>query len=894
MAIERGVDDVDISELDIEDNSKEVQIDVEDESFDEILGPGFDDEEGIETLEDGTMLIGMPPPVQMGTDVEDFYENLAEVLDRADLGRIYNDCVADYKSDLASRQEWEKTYKEGLEFLGMKFENRSEPFEGASGIVHPLLAESVTQFQAQAYKEMLPPGGPVKTQVVGMGTPQTDLQAARVQEYMNYQITQVMREYDPETDQMLFYLPLSGSAFRKVHFDQTLDRPVSRFIPSEDLVVPYGATSLDNAVRITHVVDMPINDVKKLQASGFYKKSKAAERSSSFLNDSEIEEELDELQGVKPSGNYNSDQCEILEMHADLDIPGYEDLDAEGEETGIKLPYIVTISRSQSQVLSIRRNYNQEDPMRKRIDYFVQYKFLPGVGFYGFGLTHMIGGLSRGATSILRQLIDAGTLANLPAGFKARGIRIRDADTPLQPGEFRDMDAPGGSLRDALMPLPFKEPSATLLNLLGMLVDAGKRFASIGDMQVGDGNQEAPVGTTIALLERGSRVMSAIHKRLHYSQRIEFNLLAKLFKDYLPPAYPYMIANGNPGIKQQDFDDRIDIIPVSDPNIFSMSQRVMLAQEMMRMVQSNPEIHGPMGMYNAYKRMYEAMGVQQVEQILPPPPPPPQPMPMAPAMENANFMMMQPATPFPDQDHEAHIESHITVYNSAVVKTNPQLRAMIQAHVYQHIDLMARQQAMQDPEVQQMQQQMQMMGPPPGMGPPPSGGPMGAPPSGPPGVNPSAMPPQGGAPMGPPPPMGGPPPMGPPPMEGMQPPGPPPPNPMQAMIEAKVAQITVQLMEKVAPIFEAEDSDDPLVELRREELNIKSMDLERKAKEAEQRFGLDEERIEKDYLMDQERMDLQADIADMKNKTAQDRLKLQESIQMANVAEKMTKNIFGN
>jgi len=506
----------------------------------------------------------------------------------------------------------------------------------------------------------------------------------------------------------------------------------------------------------------------------------------------------------------------------------------------------------------------------------------------------MIGGLSRGATSILRQLIDAGTLSNLPAGFKARGIRIRDADTPLQPGEFRDMDAPGGSLRDALMPLPFKEPSATLLNLLGMLVDAGKRFASIGDMQVGDGNQEAPVGTTIALLERGSRVMSAIHKRLHYSQRIEFNLLAKLFKDYLPPAYPYMIANGNPGVKQQDFDDRIDIIPVSDPNIFSMSQRVMLAQEMMRMVQSNPEIHGPMGMYNAYKRMYEAMGVQQVEQILPPPPPPPQPMPMAPAMENANFMMMQPATPFPDQDHEAHIESHITVYNSAVVKTNPQLRAMIQAHVYQHIDLMARQQAMQDPEVQQMQQQMQMMGPPPGMGPPPSGGPMGAPPSGPPGVNPSAMPPQGGAPVGPPPPMGGPPPMGPPPMGGMQPPGPPPPNPMQAMIEAKVAQITVQLMEKVAPIFEAEDSDDPLVELRREELNIKSMDLERKAKEAEQRFGLDEERIEKDYSMDQERMDLQADIADMKNKTAQDRLKLQESIQMANVAEKMTKNIFGN
>jgi len=870
MAIERGVDDVDIQELKIEDNSKEIQVDVEDDSFDEILGSGFSEDDDIETLDDGTMLIGMPPPDIMA-EGDDFYENLAEVLDRSTLRSLYNDCIADYKDDLSSRKEWEQTYREGLEFLGMKFEERSEPFEGASGIVHPLLAESVTQFQAQAYKEMLPPGGPVKTQVVGLGTPQTDLQAARVQEYMNYQITQVMKEYDPETDQMLFYLPLSGSAFRKVHFDQTLGRPVSRFIPSENLVVPYGASSLDSAVRITHVVDMSINDVKKLQQTGFYRKTNMSNRTANIVSDSDIEEELDELQGVKPSSNSSSDECEILEMHVELDIEGYEDIDADGEETGIKLPYIVTISQSESQILSIRRNYDQNDPMRKRIDYFVHYKFLPGVGFYGFGLTHMIGGLSRGATSLLRQLIDAGTLANLPAGFKARGIRIRDSDVPLQPGEFRDMDAPGGSLRDALMPLPFKEPSGTLLNLLGMLVEAGKRFASIGDMQVGDGNQEAPVGTTVALLERGSRVMSAIHKRLHYSQRIEFNLLARTFKENLPAAYPYMVANGNPGLIQQDFDDRIDIIPVSDPNIFSMSQRVMLSQEMLRMVQANPEIHGPMGMYNAYKRMYEAMGVQQVEQILPPPPPPPQPMPVAPAMENANFMMMQPATPFPDQDHQAHIDSHITVYNSAVVKTNPQLRAMIQAHVYGHIDLMARQQAMQDPEVQQMQQQMQMMGPPPGMAPPQLGGPMGGPPSGPPGASPSLAPPQGGAPM-----------------------GPPPPNPMQAMIESKVAQITADMLEKIAPIFEAEDTNDPLVELRRQELDIKAKDVQRKAMEAQQRMEMDEDRIDKDYAMDQERMDLQADIADMKNKTAQDRLRLQESIQMANVAERMTKNIFGN
>ena len=880
MAIERGVDEIDISELEIEDNSKEIEISVEDEAFEEIVGPGGD-EEGIETLEDGTMLVGMPPPMPVDQG-EDFFENIADILDRADLGRIYNDCVADYKSDRSSRREWENTYREGLEFLGMKFEDRSEPFEGASGIIHPLLAESVTQFQAQAYKEMLPSGGPVKTQVIGMGTPQTDLQAARVQEYMNYQLTQVMKEYDPETDQMLFYLPLSGSAFRKVHFDKTLDRPVSRFIPAENIVVPYGTGSLDSAVRITHVIDMSINDVKKLQESGFYRKTKMSDRTSDIPGDSEIEEEIDELQGVKPSGNSNSDECEILEMHVELDIPGFEDINDEGEETGIKLPYIITLSQLQSEILSIRRNYDQNDPMRKRIDYFVHYKFLPGVGFYGFGLTHMIGGLSRGATSLLRQLIDAGTLANLPAGFKARGIRIRDSDIPLQPGEFRDMDAPGGSLRDALMPLPFKEPSSTLLSLLGMLVDAGKRFASIGDMQVGDGNQEAPVGTTIALLERGSRVMSAIHKRLHYSQRIEFNLLAKIFKESLPPAYPYMVANGNPGVKQADFDDRIDIIPVRDPNIFSMSQRVMIAQEMLQMVQANPEIHGPMGIYNAYKRMYEAMGVQQVDQILPPPPPPPQPMPTAPAMENANFMMMMPATPFPDQDHKAHMDAHVTVYKSTVVKTNPQVQSMIQAHIYAHIDMMARNQAMQDPQIQQMQQQMQMAGPPQMGGPPPQPG-MGGPP------------PQPG--MGAPPPMGGPPPQpgmgGPPAQPGMEGQPPPPPSPMQVMIETKVAQITAELMDKIAPIFETEDTDDPLVELRREELGIKAQDVQRKAKEAQQRMGMDEERIDKDYEMDQERIDLQADIADMKNKTAQDRINLQKTVQMGNLAEKMTKNIFG-
>jgi hypothetical protein len=850
MAIERGVDDNDILNLDIQDNSKEIEVNVQPEI--DTMFEGIDDDQN-EILEDGTMLVGMPPAPMMEQG-GDFFENLAQVISDADLGRIYSECMSDYEDDKSSRKEWEEQYKEGLEFLGMKFEERTEPFEGASGIIHPLLAESVTQFQAQAYKEMLPPGGPVKTQVVGMMTPNTDLQAARVQEFMNYQITQVMKEYDPETDQLLFYLPLSGSAFRKVHFDQTLDRPVSRFIPSEKMIVPYGASSLDSATRITHVIDMSINDVKKLQLSGFYKKSDISYQSSPSYSTDGVNEEIDELQGVKPSGDSGSDECEILEMHIDLDIPGFEDVDAEGIETGIKLPYIVTLLPKQSTILSIRRNYNQNDPMRRRVDYFVHYKFLPGVGFYGFGLTHMIGGLSRGATSILRQLIDAGTLSNLPAGFKARGIRIRDDDVPIQPGEFRDMDAPGGSLREALMPLPFKEPSGTLLNLLGMLVDAGRRFASIGDMQVGDGNQEAPVGTTVALLERGSRVMSAIHKRLHYSQRIEFNLLAGLFRDYLPPQYPYMTANGNQSVKQSDFDDRIDIIPVSDPNIFSMSQRVMLAQEMLRMVQAAPDIHGPMGIYNAYKRMYEAMGVQQVDQILPPPPPPPEPQPVAAAIENAGFLAMQPATPFPDQDHMAHISIHMSFYNSAVCQANPQIQGLVMAHVYAHIDMMARNQAQQDPEIMQMQQQMQMM-----QQQMPSPVPM------------PGMPPQPPNPQ----------------MQQMQ-------MQMQAMMETKVAQITAQLVDQIAPAFAPKQDEDPLVGLRREELNIKAADVERKAEEANKRFGLDQERLDTQRELSEERNDIQVDIAKMKDQTAQDRLKLQQAVQMGNLAEKMTKNFFGN
>jgi len=846
MAIERGVDEIDIDELDIEDNSKEILI--SDESEDELMFDGIEDgDESI--LEDGTMVFGED---DLDEDIPlPFTANLAEELDKTDLGRIYSNLMGDIDDDKSSRKEWMDQYTEGLKFLGMKFENRTEPFDGASGVIHPLLAESVTQFQAQAYKEMLPAGGPVKTNVIGMGTPQTDLQAARVQEYMNYMITQEMKEYDPETDQLLFYLPLSGSAFRKVHFDQSLGRPVSRFIPSEKLIVPYGTTSLDDAVRITHVIDMSMNQVRKLQQAGFYKKTSMSDSGNDYSDTDQIDEEIDELQGVKPSGSSNDYECELLEVHVELDIPGYEDVDQMGEETGIKLPYIVTLSPKQSTILSIRRNYVQADMMRKRIDYFVHYKFLPGVGFYGFGLTHMIGGLSQASTSILRQLIDAGTLANLPAGFKARGIRIRDNDIPLQPGEFRDMDAPGGSLRDALMPLPFKEPSQTLLQLLGMLVEAGRRFASVGDMQVGDGNQQAPVGTTIALLEKGSRVMSAIHKRMHYSQRIEFNLLARVIKDSPLKSYPYMIASGQQQLMAQDFDDRIDIIPVSDPNIFSMSQRVMLAQEMMQMVQTNPQIHGPQGTYEAYRRMYEAMGVQQIEQLLPPPP---QPQPASPGMENATFLQGQPAQAFPDQDHDAHIKSHLLLFKLPVIQKVPegqmQAAALIQGHIYQHIDLKAREMAQQDPEVTQMNQQIQQMQQQSQMDP----------------MMMQQMQQQ---------------------VQQMQ-------QQMQTIMEDKVAQKTVELLQKVESDLQIGQEEDPLVGLRKEELDLKDKDIDRKAQEAQQRIKLEGDRIDNNVELGQDRLALQDHTAHLKDDVAKERIDLQRSAQMAKTAENMAKNFFNN
>jgi hypothetical protein len=806
-------------ELDVENLDKQIEIGIPDE---EVFGEG---EVDIEEMEDGSVLVGPTPPVlQEG----EFYQNLAEELEDQELAKILNTCLGDVQGDKSSRKEWEQQYRDGLEFLGMRYEERTQPFAGASGVTHPLLAESVTQFQAQAYKELLPSNGPVRTQIIGAKTPDSEQQASRVKEYMNYQITQVMKEYDPETDQLLFYLPLSGSAFRKVYYDQNLGRAVSQFIPSEDLVVPYGTADLQSAIRITHMLEMPINDVRKLQQSGFYIDVELSEmRGGADYEANDIQEEIDRLQGEEPSYS-STGECRLYEIHTDLNLQGYEDVDAEGNETGIKLPYIITLSPRNNAILSIRRNWRPEDPLKQKIHYFVHYKFLPGLGFYGFGLTHMIGSLSRSATSILRQLIDAGTLANLPAGFKARGIRIRNDDAPLQPGEFRDMDAPGGSLRDAFVTLPFKEPSATLLNLLAILVDAGRRFASIADLQIGQGNQEAPVGTTVALLERGTQVMSAIHKRLHYAQKLEFNLLAKIFAEALPPMYPYLTANGDQTIKQADFDARVDIVPVSDPNIFSMSQRIALAQELMQMVQSNPEIHGPQGIQESYRRMYMAMNVENIDAILPPLP---VPQPKDPATENSGLILQQPAQAFPQQDQDSHITSHLSLYNTAQAQMNPPVLSLIQAHIYQHVSFKAAQ--MVDMENQQNPQMMQMQ------------------------------------------------------QQAMQ-------NPelqqqMMAQVATRVAQVIAELMAQLNVNFAPPNPEDPLVDLRREEIAVKSADVQRKAREFEEKQKYDMVDMQQRDEIARERLDVMEDIAEMRNETAQDRLDQQEEFKKMDIKKEKGK-----
>ena len=734
---------------------------------------------------------------------DDFYKNLAEDMDDTVLSRMAGSLIQDYRKDKVSRQDWEQTYTQGLDLLGFKYTDQTRPFQGASGVTHPLLAESVTQFQAQAYKELLPPEGPVRTQVVGAATRETVEQAKRVENFMNYMLMEEMQEYTPEFDQLLFYLPISGSTFKKIYYDEIMQRAVAKFIPAQDLVVPYYATDLKDCERITHVIKMSDNEVLKKQRAGFYRD---IELSVKRPEDSSLKQKLDEIEGVKPAGDTEF-QHNILEMHVDLDLEEYEkNPDRTKKNKNIKIPYIVTIDEGSQEILSIYRNYDPEDELMKRTEYFVHYKFLPGLGFYGFGLIHMIGGLSRTATSALRQLLDAGTLANLPAGFKSRGIRIRDDDQPFQPGEFRDVDAPGGNIKDQFQLLPFKEPSPTLFQLLGFCVQAGQRFASIADMQLGEDSANRAVGTTIALLERGSRVMSAIHKRIYYTMKQEFNLLADVFATYLPPVYPYAVTGADRLVKVEDFDDKVDVIPVADPNIFSMAQRFTLAQTQLQIAQSNPQMHD---LREAYRRVYEAIGTREIDLLMPPPQ---EPFAQDPALENARALKMELLNVFPEQDHDAHIAAHGAFIQSRMIQINPMVYALLQGHISDHISFKAQ------GEVGAMiaeSEEMNMMAK----------------------QDPAGFEIQ-----------------------------------FNSMVAKRIAELTTQLIQAEG----GTQQQDPLVALKQRELDLKAMDIQRRAQETQQDLERKEIELEEKYDIERMKMENQEEQAAERMKVAKDKLKLAE------------------
>jgi len=760
--------------------------------------------------EDGGATVDFDPQANLkipGT--EEHFDNLADILPDDVLDPVGNKLTGDYMDYKMSRKDWEQSYINGIDLLGFKYVNRTQPFQGASGATHPVLAEAVTQFQAQAYKELLPADGPVRTQIIGASSPQRQAQSDRVKDFMNYQILDVMKEYEPEFDSMLFHLPLAGSTFKKVYYDELLGRAVSKFVPADDLVVPYTANSLDDAEAVVHIVKMSENDLRKQQVNGFYRDIELA--APSYPADDRLKDAERKLEGTQRTAR-NEQLYTLLECHVNLDLEGFEDQNSQtGEPSGIKLPYVVTIEYGSQKVLSIRRNFAPNDPLKKKIQYFVHFKFLPGLGFYGFGLIHMIGGLSRTATAALRQLLDAGTLSNLPAGFKQRGVRVRDDANPIQPGEWRDVDAPGGSLKESFYNLPYKEPSQTLLQLMGVVVSAGQRFAAIADMQVGEGNQSAAVGTTIALLERGSRVMSAIHKRLYVGMKQEFKLLAKVFSTFLPPEYPYDVIGAAKNVKQADFDDRIDVLPVADPNIFSMSQRITMAQTELQLAMSNPQMHN---LYVAYRKMYEAIGVKNIDQVLPPPPPP---LPKDPALENIDALGQKPFQAFPGQDHRAHITSHLNFMATNMVRNNPPVMAALQKNCLEHISLMAQEQIQLEfrNEMQmlpQLQQQATM--------------------------NPQAK------------------------MQLQE---------ISQKIEARkailIAEMTEEFMKEEKRITSQFDHD-PLLKLKSREVDLKAMENQRKEEETKARINLDQAKLVQNKEITDDKLEQNEDLAQLRADTA--------------------------
>ena len=791
-------------------NPKEVQQEQQQQVAGDMMQPPVD----IQNNEDGSVDINFDPGAVNPGDTKDHFSNLAELLPDNVLDPLAHELYNNYQDYKTSRKDWERSYTSGLDLLGFNYDDRTEPFKGASGATHPVLAEAVTQFQSLAYKELLPSGGPVRTQIVGMPTPQKEQQAIRVRDYMNYQVMTEMKEYEAEFDQMLFYLPLAGSAFKKVYYDALMQRAVSKFVPADDLVVPYTATSLDDCEAIIHSVRMSENELRKQQVGGFYRD---IEVNPAYMTETELQKKERELEGV--SRGREERMYTILECHVNIDLEGFEDVNPQdGEFTGIKLPYIVTLEEGTRKILSIRRNFDVKDPKKARIEHFVHFKFLPGLGFYGFGLIHMIGGLSRTATAALRQLLDAGTLSNLPAGFKMRGIKMRDEAQSIQPGEFRDVDAPGGNLKDAFMTLPFKEPSATLLQLMGVVVQAGQRFASIADLQVGEGNQQAAVGTTVALLERGSRTMSAIHKRLYAAMKREFTFLSRVFKLYLPPVYPYDVVGGQRQIMQTDFDSRIDILPVADPNIFSQTQRISLAQTELQLASSNPRMHNQ---YEVYRNMYEALGVKDIDLILKKPP---QPMPKDPALEHIDALGGVPFRAYPGQDHRAHITAHLNFLATNMVRTAPMVTAAIEKNCLEHISLMAQEQIELEfrTELQQLQQQTMMMQ-----------------------QNPQAV---------------------------QQ-------NPMlqqqvqqvQQKIEARKAVLIAEMMEdfmKEEKKITSQFDHDPIAKLRARELDIRALDNEKRRREAEEKLNLDKMRAMMNQQVQEDKLEQNEELAELRADTS--------------------------
>ena len=767
----------------------------------------------IEEQEDGSVEIDFDPNAASPEGGDEHYANLAEFLPDEILNELGSDLTGKYNEYNASRKDWEQSYTKGLDLLGFKYDMRTEPFQGASGATHPVLAEAVTQFQALAYKELLPANGPVRTQVVGAPNQEKAQQAERVKDYMNYELMEKMKDYEPDFDSLLFYLPLAGSAFKKVYYDELEKRAVSKFVPADDLIVPYSATSLEDAEAVIHRLKVSKNDLRKQQVAGFYRD---IELGTPGYEENDVEKKERELEGQRKS--QDEDIYTILECHVNLDLEGFEDQDQQtGEPSGIKIPYIVTIELATRMVLSIRRNYEIGDQTKTKIPYFTHFKFLPGLGFYGFGLIHMIGGLSRTATAALRQLLDAGTLSNLPAGFKMRGIRIRDDAQSIQPGEFRDVDAPGGNLKDSFMMLPFKEPSATLLNLMGIVVNAGQRFASIADLQVGDGNQQAAVGTTVALLERGSRTMSAIHKRIYSALKQEFRLLARVFKLYLPPEYPYDVVGGQRTIKQQDFDDRVDIVPVADPNIFSQTQRISLAQTELQLATSNPQMHN---MYAAYRNMYEALGVKDIDKLLVKPQ---APTPLDPSLENIMALSGKPFQAFPGQDHRAHITSHLNFMATNIARNNPMVTAAMEKNIFEHISLMAQEQIELEfreelPQLQMMMQNPQMQ------------------------------------------------------MQAQE---------MQQRIESRKAVLIAEMMTEFLKEEREVTSgfgNDPIAQLRARELDLRAMDNQRKKTEGQEKINLDRMKAMMNQQSTDEKLDQNEKLAKLRANTSIEKTILSKSI----------------